>query len=80
MCCVALHVVAGAEAEHIHTARLALEDQLSQVPEREKTRAANGEAVFRGRPSMLVIDESGDFLEDRKWEPAPTAAPQAGRP
>lgn len=63
-------VVAGAEPEHIHAAREVMEGQVGQVPDRERARAASGDDWFGGRPSLLVIDESGDFLEDRKWEPS----------
>jgi hypothetical protein len=63
-------VIAGAEPDHIAAARAAIEDQVAQVPERERTRAAEGHDWYEGQPSLLVIDESGDFLEDRKWESA----------
>ena len=61
-------VVAGAEPDHIAAARQVMEDQLAQVPVRERAKASSGDDWYGGRPSMLVIDESGDFLEDRKWE------------
>ena len=62
-------VIAGAEPEHIAAARSVLEAQQAQVGQRERARAATGNGWYQGRPSMLAIDESGDFLEDRKWEP-----------
>lgn len=62
-------VIAGADPEHIAAARTALESEVAQVPERERARATAGADWYEGQPSLLVIDESGDFLEDRKWEP-----------
>ena len=62
-------VIAGAEPSDIAAARVVMEEQMSQVPVRERAKAAAGHDWFQGRPSILVVDESGDFLEDRKWEP-----------
>ena len=61
-------VIAGAEPEHIEAARVVAQAQLDQVAVRERAKAACGDEWYQGQPSLLVIDESGDFLEDRKHD------------
>ena len=63
-------VCAGTDPDHIAASRQVMEEQLDQVPVRERAKAEAGDDVYQGQPSLLVIDESGDLLEDRKWEPA----------
>ncbi len=61
-------LIAGAEPSHLASARRAIESELADVPHREAVKAAAGDDWFQGQPVLLVVDESGDFLEDRKHD------------
>ena len=61
-------VIAGSEPEDIAAMAAVVAEQTAQLSQRERIRAAAGTDWYEGPPSILLVDESGDVLADRKWD------------
>lgn len=61
-------VIAGATETHFIAARDAVLQRQHQVTVREGERAAAGDDWYQGTPSMIAIDECGDWLVVRKTD------------
>lgn len=62
-------VIAGADPIDIAAARKTAECLLAEMIERERSRGQAGDDWYSGQPQIVGVDESGDWLEDRKEDP-----------